>query len=284
MLSRRSTALILLAALLVAFTGCSGDDSQTLDAEEPVAAVEEDEIPATDNQAAPEPLRILVTNDDGVDAPGIDLLVEGLRSLPDVEITVVAPAENQSGSGGSISDGPLSASDAETASGFPATSVDGYPADSIVWALDDGGVAVRPHVVTSGINWGQNIGPSTEISGTVGAARAAVARGIPALAVSQGFTEDPDYPAAVHRVLAWIEEHRDDLLSGAAEGPPVLFENLNVPTCEIGEVRGLREAPVAGDALDRDFRAVDCESTVDEFSDDVDAFLNGYAVLSPLAA
>ena len=52
------------------------------------------------------PLRILVTNDDGVAAPGIDALVEALRKLPGVKVTVIAPAENKSGTGSSTTPGP----------------------------------------------------------------------------------------------------------------------------------------------------------------------------------
>jgi 5'-nucleotidase len=288
--SHRSIVLVLAAVALALTAGCSDDEAadrpastEATEAADQRAVTEPDVVDAGDD-AAGETLRILVTNDDGVDSPGIDLLVEGLRTLPDVEVTVVAPLGNQSGSGGSTSEGALSVAAATTASGFPATAVEGYPADSIVWALDEGGVVERPHVVISGVNWGQNLGPHVDLSGTVGAARAAASRGIPALAVSQGFTDDPDYPASVALALEWVEEHRADLVSGAAVGPPVLLENLNVPTCEVGEVRGLREAPVAEDTLDRDLRAVDCTSTDEEVTDDIDGFLDGFAVVSRLAA
>ena len=83
----------------------------------------------------PEPLRILVSNDDGFDALGIDAVVEALRALPGVTVTVVAPATNQSGTGEQITDGPLTATSEQTLSGYPATAVQGFPADSIIYAI-----------------------------------------------------------------------------------------------------------------------------------------------------
>jgi 5'-nucleotidase len=234
---------------------------------------------APSTTAAPASLEILVTNDDGVGAPGIDALVQALVAQPDTEVTVVAPATNQSGQGSNTTDGPLTVTDAATASGYPAKAVSGFPADTIIWAIDQGGVALEPDLVISGINAGQNIGPSVSISGTVGAAMAAAARGIPALAASQGLAEPPDYPAGVDEVISWLGLHRDELLAGSAT---VDVDNLNVPTCPAGTVRGLVDAPVAPDLGERNPLEVDCLSTKNDFVDDVDAFLNGYAVLSDI--
>ena len=95
----------------------------------------------TTTAAVATPLRVLVTNDDGVHAPGIDALVQALRALPQVTIIVVAPAVNQSGTGGKTTKGTLKTAPTTTASGYPATAVRGYPADTIRWAIDDHGVA-----------------------------------------------------------------------------------------------------------------------------------------------
>jgi 5'-nucleotidase len=256
------------ALLLVA--ACSSGNSAT-------------ETSAPPTTAAAATLNILVTNDDGVGAPGIDALVQALTALPDTEVTVVAPAENQSGTGGSTTPGTLEVRDATTASGYPAKAVVGYPADTIVWALDQGGVATTPQVVISGINFGQNLGPAIDISGTVGAAKAAAERGIPALAASQGLAQQPDYQAGVDEVLSWLQLHRDELLSQTPATPAPL-DNLNVPTCPTGTVRGLVEQPAAPDAGGRDMITVDCLSAKNDFVDDVDAFVNGYAVLSTIPA
>src|SRR5690349_16107233 len=66
------------------------------------------------------PLRVLVTNDDGVGAPGIDAVVETLRRVRGIQVTVIAPATNQSGSGDKFTTTPITATDATTAHGFAA--------------------------------------------------------------------------------------------------------------------------------------------------------------------
>src|ERR1041384_4235989 len=66
------------------------------------------------------PLRVLVTNDDGVGAPGIDTLVQALRKLPNTTVIVVAPLKNQSGTGGKTTKGKLIVTNAKTASGYAA--------------------------------------------------------------------------------------------------------------------------------------------------------------------
>ncbi|HEX7499692.1 MAG TPA: 5'/3'-nucleotidase SurE, partial [Polyangia bacterium] len=127
-------------------------------------------------------MRVLVTNDDGYSAAGIDALAEALWARPDIAVIVVAPSTNESGTGGDTTDGIVNATDALTGSGRPAKAVNGYPADCLKWAVDKQGVSERPDLVISGINLGENVGPSVDTSGTVGAARAAAARKIPALA------------------------------------------------------------------------------------------------------
>jgi 5'-nucleotidase len=268
--TRSRAAFALVACAAVVFAGCSDDSSDSGD------APETNEAEQTTTTAAPEPLRILVTNDDGIGAEGIDELVEGLRGLPDVEVTVVAPATNQSGSGGKVTGGTLTASDATTASGYEATAVEGFPADTIVWALDQGGIESPPDLVVSGINEGQNLGPITNISGTVGAARAAATRGIPALALSQGLGAAIDYEHAVELALEWVEEWR------ASESSAPEVESINVPTCGTGEVRELLELPVATDAGERSVLSadVDCTVTVPAPADDLDGFNAGHATLS----
>lgn len=106
------------------------------------------------------PLRILITNDDGVGAPGIDAMVEGLRGDPRNDVTVCAPAEERSSTGDQTTPTPppLQATETTTASGYPATAVDGFPADSVLYALENLYRDSTPHVVLSGINAGQNVG------------------------------------------------------------------------------------------------------------------------------
>ncbi len=267
---RRWLATGITAVMLVA--GCSGSDDNDA---APVASTTSTEAAPT-TTAAVTPLRVLVTNDDGVGAPGIDALVEAVRKLPGTEVTVVAPVKNQSGTGGKVTSGALVVKEAKTASGFAAHSVAGFPADSIVWALDKKGIARRPHVVLSGINAGQNIGVLIDLSGTVGAARAAARRGIPALAVSQGLATQPDYPTTVKAALAWLAQHRAELLArDTSSTAPSTVTNINAPTCPTGTPRGVVLTPLAG-ADAKPFDPVDCVTAYASPSSDVDAFLHGY--------
>jgi 5'-nucleotidase len=228
------------------------------------------------------PLRVLVTNDDGVGAPGLDAVVQALLGEPGVEVVVVAPATDQSGSGDRTTDGPLVATPATTLGGYEATAVDGTPADSVVVALER--LDPDPDLVVSGSNRGQNIGPAVTVSGTVGAARTAARRGIPAIAVSQGIAETPDYATGTRLLLEWLRAHRAELADGPEDGEPAMLTNLNVPTCPSGEVRGVIEVPVATDLLGRDPLTVDCVTPAETWmpADDIGAFIVGYAPLSTL--
>lgn len=237
-------------------------------------------LPGAAAAEKPVALRVLVTNDDGFAAPGIDALVQGLRKLRGVEVTVVAPADNQSGTGDTTSPAPPPTASATTAGGYPAVAVQGYPADTVNFALD-GGIPNKPHLVASGVNAGQNLGPTIGISGTVGAAKTAVRRGVPAVAISQGSGAGPDYDfaAGVREAVRWVKQHRAALLKKNAT-PPKNVASINVPTCTIGKVRGLVEVPAAttGDVS----RKPNCVSKVTRPVDDVVAYANGFAALSPI--
>lgn len=277
---RRRSALIAVAALLaVAPAACSSDsdDDATSTTEAPADGGSTTEAPA--EEPSEDALQILVTNDDGYDAEGIDELVSGLQSLPDVEITVVAPLEQQSGTGGKETDGPVESSEVELPNGLAATAVDGFPSDAVRVAIDEMGL--EPDLVVSGINEGQNIGPVVDLSGTIGAARAGARRGIPALALSQGLDATiADYQVTVPLVLDWIQDNRAAILDGTAE---VGVTSINVPTCTAGAVRGLAETEVdpAADPATA-LGPQDCESTTpsEELEGDVALFLQGFATIT----
>jgi 5'/3'-nucleotidase len=262
-----------------------------------VAAVS---IVVTANAAdARRPLRILVTNDDGVGAAGIAAVVDALQGLRNVEVRVVAPATNQSGTGASFSTTPLHVTPATTASGDAATAVAGFPADTVLYdvlaAHDD------PDVVVSGINAGQNLGNITEVSGTVGAARTANRLGIPAIAVSQGFASTFDYSTAARLTTLILEAFRHRYEKGTA---PAQTINVNVPSCQVGSVRGVRLLPLgqtsrvgsytvqSGSIDNGTFAPVvvnqnaistsDCTSTLTRFTNDIEAFNNGFATATIL--
>ena len=263
------TALV--AGALLSVGACSDDKAAT-----PATA-------AASSSSAPAPvaartLRILVSNDDGVGAPGIDSLVNALAAEPDVSVTVVAPAENQSGSGGKTSSDALTASEAKTAGGYPAVAVHGFPADAVIYGLN-AVLKERPDVVISGTNAGQNIGPFIDVSGTVGAARAAAQRGIPALAVSAGLGDPIDFATATADAVQWLRDHRTTLLASPA--PPASVDNLNAPTCPTGHARGVVTVTADTTASQPDaLAAPDCTSTVPAPPGDVAAFHVGFATLS----
>ncbi len=218
---------------------------------------------------------MLVTNDDGFNAPGIDALVQALRALPATTVTVVAPATNQSGTASKTTSGTLTAVDAKTASGYPAKAVKGYPADTIVWAVDQHGVAEKPDVVLSGVNNGQNIGKLVDLSGTVGAARAAAQRGIPAVALSAGFGSPPDFGDGAKSAVTWLDQHRAALLAGSLS-PSVT--NINVPTCPSGTPHPVVVVPVAG-PNENPTAPVDCKTPLPSPpTSDVNGFVHGYIV------
>lgn len=136
---------------------------------------------------------ILVTNDDGISAPGLWRLAEGLLRLG--EVVVVGSERDASGSGAALAlRGPIACRRVEGPA--RAFAVDATPA-TCVWA----GVAAllhrKPDLVVSGINIGPNLGRDVLISGTAGAALFAGSQGIPALAVSTDLHPEPDWRAPV---------------------------------------------------------------------------------------
>jgi 5'/3'-nucleotidase len=217
-------------------------------------------------------LEILVTNDDGIGAGGIDALVEALLLVPGVNVTVVAPAVNQSGTGDSTTPGGVTAVAGTTASGYAGTAVDGTPGDSVLYALDD--LSLAPDLLISGINSGQNMGPIIPISGTVGAAKWASRQWVPAIATSQGLAAAPDYPAGVAATLELVEKFRlGEILTDLD-----VVTNVNIPTCATGAVRGTVDTVVAPSLAGRNYLLQDCTSTapIGGIFDDIDAFNNGF--------
>jgi 5'-nucleotidase len=289
-ISRQGRARTILAALLLpclVVIGCADDSSTKSD-----TADTSDQKPAAANTtgaqaseettstvAPSESLHILVTNDDGIAAPGIDALVNALSELPDTTVEVVAPAENQSGTSDKTTPEGAPGTPAATASGVAGTAVAGFPADSVIFALANRGTLPTPDLVISGINAGANIGPFVSLSGTVGAAKTAVRNGIPALATSQGLTDNPDYGSGVKYTLEWLAKNRSQVLDGTLA---VKVYNLNIPTCTTGTIRGMVTEPTATEVNDREMVKSNCESTVTEFADDVDAFGNGYVAYAEL--
>src|SRR5512136_1296637 len=127
-------------------------------------------------------MHILVTNDDGVQAPGLLALAQEMRTLG--KVTVFAPDHNWSASGHvKTMDRPLRVREIGLADGTPALMTDGAPSDCVALALL-GLLPEKPNIVVSGINPSANIGHDVTYSGTVTAAMEAVINGVPGVAVS----------------------------------------------------------------------------------------------------
>ncbi|MEM6363680.1 MAG: 5'/3'-nucleotidase SurE [Planctomycetota bacterium] len=178
-------------------------------------------------------MRILLTNDDGVHAPGLHALAQQLRHLGDV--TVVAPATEQSGVGHSITYlTPLVPKSIHRDGRHWAWAVEGSPADCVKLSLAELFVDEPIDLVVSGINAGLNAGINVLYSGTVAAAIEGAFFGVTSVAVSLEHDDDPDFDAAAviaRNVIGEIVRH--DTSQGG------LF-NLNIPTAAAessGEIR-----------------------------------------------
>jgi 5'-nucleotidase len=236
---------------------------------------------------APAPYRILVTNDDGVRAPGLEALVGALRDH--VDLTVVAPAENQSAVSQAITiAAPIYVDRVALSSGQPAFAVAATPATCVELGV---GVLMssRPDLVVSGINRGANPGRVAYVSGTVGAARAAAMLGIPAVAASLA-AEESDYSAAAAIVRQVIEMVRKNGL------PRGSFLNVNVPAGAPGAIKGIQlttQSESGGRTRfeeqktpwgRRYFWSVWNEPSNQPEGTDVWAMAHGYAAVTPLSA
>ncbi len=187
--------------------------------------------------------RVLVTNDDGVHAPGIHALVIALAE-DGHDVVVVAPLDDMSGSAAALGPGHSRGVRTEKMkiSGLPDVPVFGVdgPPGMCVLAAHLGGFGPRPDVVASGINLGGNTGRSVLFSGTVGAALAAANFGLSGMAVSQS-SPAGDEPWALESgasfgaaALGWVLAQ-----------PPGTVLNVNVPNLGLDEIKGVRSGRLA---------------------------------------
>lgn len=187
-------------------------------------------------------MRVLVTNDDGVEAPGLLALAEAVAAAGH-DVIVVAPSGERSGSGAAIGrlhrSGPIACTEVSwpTLPGVPVFAIDAPPA-ATVYAGFLGAFGPPPDAVASGVNPGLNYGHLVLHSGTVGAALTAAAVGIPGVAVSIAWAEHPRWATAAALVPAALD------WAVARPGPPAAV-NLNVPDLDLPDVRGVRDAELA---------------------------------------
>lgn len=180
-------------------------------------------------------MRILVTNDDGIMAPGILALRRAVDDLGDV--TVVAPTTPQSAIGHAITlTDPIRVHRVIMADGTAGYGVEGRPADCVKLAILEL-LPHRPDLVVSGVNLGANVGVNVLYSGTVAAAVEGAFCDVPSVAVSIEDCDAPDFDGA-----ARITRRLVDQLIARGSGEPLLL-NVNVPDLAKGPPRGVKVVP-----------------------------------------
>lgn len=183
-------------------------------------------------------MHILVTNDDGVYAPGLLALVQAMRKL-DGKVSILAPDHNWSASGHvKTLHRPLRVKEALLDDGTLAWASDGAPSDCVALA-QLGFIPEKIDLVVSGINPNANIGHDVTYSGTVTAAMEAAIWGIPGVAFSINPPEDHTGPVdfepaaeAAHRLILWLQNQKDI--------PANTILNVNVPYGPLSEMKGFR--------------------------------------------
>ncbi len=181
-------------------------------------------------------MRILLTNDDGIHAPGLKILEEVARELSD-DIWIVAPSEEQSGAGHSLT---LTRPVRLRKHDERRFSVSGTPTDSVMMALSQVlGKERRPDLILSGVNRGANLGDDVTYSGTVSAAVEGALAGVRSIALSQVYAKEgmgDDVPFAAAR--EWGARVIRPLL--AMDFAPRTLVNVNFPACAGDAVQGIR--------------------------------------------
>lgn len=241
-------------------------------------------------------MRVLITNDDGIEAEGIQALRRALRSIEEIETIVVAPAVNQSATGRSITTrSPMWVEEVVFDDGDVGFSAEGTPVDCVRFA-EHGLIGERPDLIVSGINHGANLGDDVTYSGTVAAALEGIVLGIPAIALSQqsvagnmGWQSRPslDFGVAAGLAHELVRRHIEDPL------PSRTLLNVN---CPAGEVQGFEVTRLGRRRYNDELEQVDSDgdsrkryrlygfepSFEDEPGTDLAAVARGRASLTPL--
>ena len=180
-------------------------------------------------------MRILLTNDDGVHAAGLRLLEEVARRLSD-DVWVVAPTEEQSGTGHSLT---LTKPVRLRRLDDRRFAVAGTPTDSVMLAVAHIMKDHRPDLILSGINRGANLAEDVTYSGTVSAAMEGALAGIPAVALSQSYArEGMGDTVPFEAAEAWAERVLRAIISEPMA--PRTLVNVNFPALPAAEVKGIR--------------------------------------------
>ncbi|MDH3902022.1 MAG: 5'/3'-nucleotidase SurE [Xanthomonadales bacterium] len=250
----------------------------------------------------PEPLHILLTNDDGHQAPGIQALHRVMKRMGH-RVSMVAPSSEQSATSmGVTSRRNLALEQLET----DYWHLDGQPADTVLVALGHILEDNPPDLVVSGINFGPNLGTALHMSGTIGAAIMATLNGVPSIAVSAGmrFDEvDTQFPstyevfeAAAGFTCSVIESLQDSADGNGRLLPKEILLNINYPALPRDRIKGVLHPKIsAGNMIQLGYhRCTDTGHVVPGFypgvnpeqphkeAGDVRAHMEGYITISTI--
>jgi 5'-nucleotidase len=181
-------------------------------------------------------MKVLLTNDDGITATGLNVLRRALLDVPGVELAVIAPDSNRSATARSITfSEPLTVEEVEFGDGTTGFATSGTPVDCVRFAAL-GLIEFEPELIVSGINHGANLGDDITYSGTVAAAFEGIMLKLPAIAVSQqlGGEDHADFEQAAAFVARLVEELE------RVPMPEGTLLNVNAPPTEAHGVRACR--------------------------------------------
>lgn len=190
-------------------------------------------------------MHILLTNDDGIFAPGLAAIYKQLIEIGDV--TVVAPAKSKSGASHSISLKPLACEKVEIIGKFTGYSVEGSPADCVKLAVMELIKKPAPPIdlVVSGINCGANVGINIYYSGTVAAATEAAFYSIPSVALSAAFEENINFQSAA--------EHGAEIIKKLLPLNAGDIINVNIPWLSKDNPKGVRVVQQSINGFDENY-------------------------------
>jgi len=244
-------------------------------------------------------VRILITNDDGIRAPGLDVMLHIAQELAgeNGEIWTVAPENEQSGVGHAVSYVSPMRFFKHTEHRY---AVDGTPADCVLAGLNEA-MSEKPDLILSGVNQGNNAAQNTLYSGTIGAALEGALHGVKSIALSQFYgpdnkdLEDPFEVARVHGAKA-VRDLLDADIWG--EAPYGVFYNINFPPIPAAACKGIK-AVAQGFRDNTDFHTVSetgpngrpylwvtmgSQQVATKAGTDVHANLEGYISITPMRA
>ena len=231
-------------------------------------------------------MKILLTNDDGIKAPGLRALLAGMP--PGVNVRVAAPATEKSACSHSISLGQKLRVEESGTNGIREYAVHGTPADAVKFALSELR-GFKPQLIISGINQGANTGVSVYYSGTISAAREGLINQVPAIAVSLCSKTSKNFEACTAMIRALIAGYRERRFSKDN------LLNVNVPDLSWDRISGVKITKQAASRFieefvsdtQRDGKKVyilageielhDADGTSDE-----EAILQGFISITPL--